>query len=136
MRTSAMTTSAGGVYAVVMAGGSGTRFWPLSQRHLPKQFLAIGGEEPLIAATMSRLSALTEWKNRYVVAGEHHALGVRQHCPLLPHDQLLIEPCARNTAPCVALAALHIVHRDPEGVMIVLPSDHHIGDVEALREDG
>ena len=123
----------GGVYAVVMAGGSGTRFWPLSRRHLPKQFLAIGGELPLIAATMARLDDIAPWSQRYVVAGEHHAAGVRQHCPQLPADQLLIEPCARNTAPCIALAALHIAQRDPEGVMIVLPSDHHISDVPALR---
>lgn len=123
-----------GVYAIVMAGGSGTRFWPLSRRDHPKQFLAIGGDRPLIAATMDRLDMLTGWERRYVVAGEHHAAGVRQHCPALPQDQLLIEPCARNTAPCIALAALHVVARDPEGVMIVLPSDHHIGDVTALRE--
>jgi mannose-1-phosphate guanylyltransferase len=116
-----------------MAGGSGTRFWPLSRRHLPKQFLAIGGEHPLITSTMSRLDELTEWSHRYVVAGEHHASGVREHCPSLPHTQLLIEPCARNTAPCVALAALHIARRDPDGVMIVLPSDHHIADVDALQ---
>lgn len=123
----------GEIYAVVMAGGSGTRFWPLSRRHLPKQFLAIGGDQPLIAATMGRLDPLADWSRRYVVAGEAHVEGVREHCPQLPHEQLLIEPCARNTAPCVALSALHVAARDPEGVMIVLPSDHHIGDVPALQ---
>ena len=100
-----------GVYPVIMAGGSGTRFWPMSRQHLPKQFLNMGGSSSLLNATMNRLDALTPWSSRYVVAGEQHELLVREHCSDLIDQHLIIEPCARNTAPCVALAAQHIYHR-------------------------
>lgn len=123
----------GAVYPVVMAGGSGTRFWPLSRQKLPKQFLKIGGEESLISATMNRLDPIAGWRERYVVAGEHHVDGIKAHCPRLPVPNILIEPCARNTAPCVALAAQHIYVRDPEAIMILLPADHHIADIQAFQ---
>lgn len=122
-----------GVYPVIMAGGSGTRFWPMSRQHLPKQFLNMGSSTSLLSATMNRLDALTPWSSRYVVAGEQHELLVREHCPNLVDQHLVIEPCARNTAPCVALAAQHIYQRDPEGIMILLPADHHIMDVKAFQ---
>ena len=93
----------------------------------------MGGEESLIAATMSRLTHIAEWADRYVVAGEHHKEGVITHCPSLPEGNLLVEPCARNTAPCVALAAHHIASRDPQGVIILLPADHHISDISAFQ---
>ena len=121
------------MYAVVMAGGSGTRFWPLSRRARPKQFLAIGTELPLIAETAARLRPLVPGSHLYVVAGPHHAEPIRQLLPELPAQQLLIEPCARNTAPCVGLAAVHLLARDPSAVMAVLPADHHISDGEGYR---
>ena len=120
----------GHVWAVVMAGGSGTRFWPLSRRHRPKQFLAIGTPRTLIEETIARLSPLVPPERAMVVAGEAHAPMVRA---LLPDQWLVTEPCARNTAPCVGLAALHVRRRDPNGVLAVLPSDHHIGDASAYR---
>ncbi len=116
------------MYAVVMAGGSGTRFWPLSRRARPKQFLAIGTEKPLLVETVERLAPLVSASQTYVVAGEAHASEVAALLPTLPSDQLLIEPCARNTAPAIGLAAIHLRRRDPEAVMAVLPADHHIGD--------
>ncbi len=122
-----------GVYPVVMAGGSGTRFWPLSRQHLPKQFLKMGGEDSLIVSTMKRLDALAPWSGRYIVAGEQHASLLKEHCPELPPQNLLIEPCARNTAPCVALAAQHIFQQDPQGIMILLPADHHIQNIPAFQ---
>ena len=121
-----MTTQ---LYPVVMAGGSGTRFWPYSRKNKPKQFLAIGTEHPLLLETFNRLDQLSPWENRYVVAGKVHAQPILDLCPSLPQNQLLIEPCPRNTAPCVALAALHLYERDPNGVMLVLPSDHHISEL-------
>ena len=123
-----------GVYPVIMAGGSGTRFWPMSRQHLPKQFLNMGGDQSLIEATMKRLDALAPRHCRYVVAGEQHSALVKQHCPDLDDLHLIIEPCARNTAPCVALAAQHIYQRDPQGIMILLPADHHITDVTAFTK--
>jgi len=116
------------MYAVVMAGGSGTRFWPLSRRARPKQLLAIGTDEPLIVETAARLDIPDD--RLYVVAGRHHEAPIRE---LLPKARLLIEPCARNTAPCVGLAAIHLRARDPKAVLAVLPADHHIADVEAYR---
>ena len=123
----------GGFYTIVMAGGSGTRFWPLSRRAKPKQLLPIGTERPLIAETFARIGEASPWARRFVVAGAQHREGILESCPELPPENLIIEPCARNTAPCVALAALMIHARDPEATLAVLPADHHIGDVEAFQ---
>ena len=121
------------MYAVIMAGGSGTRFWPLSRRLRPKQFLAIGTSRPLIEETVARLSPLVPPERVRVVAGAHHAEAIRALLPELPEGGLLIEPAARNTAPCVGLAAIHLLREDPEAVMAVLPADHHIGDARGFR---
>ena len=120
-------------YAVIMAGGSGTRFWPLSRKQRPKQLLPIGTERPLIAESFERLGTISPWSQRFVVAGSLHREGILESCPELPPEQLLIEPCARNTAPCVGLAALLIHARDPDAVLAVLPADHHIRDVETFQ---
>lgn len=111
-----------------MAGGSGTRFWPLSRKLRPKQLLPIGTESPLIVETAERLDVPAD--QLYIVAGRHHEAPIRA---LLPEAQLLIEPCARNTAPCVGLAAIHLRARDPDAVMAVLPADHHISDAPGYR---
>jgi mannose-1-phosphate guanylyltransferase len=121
------------MFAVIMAGGSGTRFWPLSRTHRPKQFLAIGTAEPLIVETVHRLAPLIGVERTCIVAGAHHADGIRTLLPELPDTGLIIEPCARNTAPCVGLAAIHVAHTDPDAVMAVLPADHHIADPNAFR---
>lgn len=120
----------GALYAVIMAGGSGTRFWPLSRRARPKQFLAIGTPRTLIEETVARLDPAVPAERVLVVAGENHVPAIRE---LLPSQWLVTEPCARNTAPCVGLAALHLRRRDPQAVMAVLPADHHIADVAAFR---
>jgi mannose-1-phosphate guanylyltransferase len=120
-------------YAVIMAGGSGTRFWPLSRRMRPKQFLSIGTEESLMQETVKRLIPLVPMENIRIVAGKHHVAAITEHLPNLTADALLIEPCARNTAPCVGLAAIHIAHKNPDAVMAVLPSDHHISDTQGYQ---
>jgi mannose-1-phosphate guanylyltransferase len=122
------------LYPVIMAGGSGTRFWPLSRKERPKQFLALVGGEPLLAATVGRLPPLAKAERTYVVCGPVHAKSVRKMLPKLPAENVVVEPCARNTAPCVGLAALHIARRDPKGVMAMLPADHHISKPKAFRE--
>jgi mannose-1-phosphate guanylyltransferase len=116
-----------------MAGGSGTRFWPLSRRHRPKQFLPIGTDSPLIVETVERLAPLVPTHRIRIVAGEHHVESIRTHLPALDARSVLVEPCARNTAPCIGLAAIHVAHKDPNAVMAVLPSDHHIGDGVGFR---
>lgn len=121
------------MHAVVMAGGSGTRFWPLSRRRRPKQFLAIGTEKPLLVETVERLAPAVPLERTWIVAGAEHAPAVRDLLPELPAGQLVVEPCARNTAPCIGLAAVHLRRRDPDAVMAVLPADHHIGDRAAFQ---
>ncbi len=122
------------LYPVVMAGGSGTRFWPLSRKSRPKQFLALLGDTPLLAATVARLPPLAKLDRTYVVCGPAHVRAVKRILPKLPPGNVLVEPCARNTAPCVGLAAVHVARRDPRGVMAMLPADHHIAKKGAFRE--
>ncbi len=122
------------IYPVVMAGGSGTRFWPLSRRDRPKQFLPLAGDTPLLAATIARLPPLARPRDTYVVCGPAHAAGARRMLRQLPAENFIVEPCARNTAPCVGLAALHVAARDPKGLVAMLPADHHIARPKAFRE--
>ncbi len=120
------------IYAVIMAGGVGSRFWPRSSRLLPKQFLPILHRRTMLEETCRRLRPLVPWDNVIVVAGQEHASHVRRLLPALPQQNLLLEPCGRNTAPCIGLAALHIQRRCPEAVMVVLPADHGIGNPKAF----
>ena len=122
------------LFPVVMAGGSGTRFWPLSRARRPKQFLTLAGDVPLLAATVARLPPLARLDRVYVSCGPAHARPVRRMLPGLPPENVLVEPCARNTAPCVGLAALHVARRDPQGVLAMLPADHHIARPAAFRD--
>ena len=121
------------IYPVIMAGGSGTRFWPLSRRTRPKQFLALAGDAPLLAATVSRLPPLARPAATFVVCGPQHAAAARRMVPTLPKENFIVEPCARNTAPCVGLAALHVAAKDPRGIIAMLPADHHIGNEPAFQ---
>jgi len=122
------------VFPVIMAGGSGTRFWPLSRRDRPKQFLPLAGDAPLLRATVDRLPPLARIDRTFVVCGPGHVALVRRMLPRLPRANLVVEPCARNTAPCVGLAALHVAAREPRGVVAVLPADHHIARPAAFRD--
>jgi len=121
------------LYAVIMAGGSGTRFWPASRASRPKQFLPIAGAAPMIAETWKRLEGLVRPEHVLVVTAESQAQLVRECLPGLAPENLLAEPLARNTAPCVALAAFEIRRRAPDAVQIVLPADHVIRPAEAFR---
>lgn len=121
------------LFPVIMAGGSGTRFWPLSRRRRPKQFLALASDRPLIADTFLRLRGLAAPRNTFVVCGKLHAPQVRKLIRALPAGNVVVEPVARNTAPAIGLAALHVAARDPSGVVAVLPSDHHVGDVPRFQ---
>lgn len=123
------------VYAVIMAGGSGTRFWPLSRRVWPKQFLSLAEQnESLLQATVRRIRGLVPSERILVVTSERHSGATRQQLPDLPPENVLAEPAARNTAPCVAWAAAHVSARNPNAIMMVLPADPHIGDEAAYRE--
>jgi mannose-1-phosphate guanylyltransferase len=123
----------GQTFAVIMAGGSGTRFWPLSRSTRPKQFLPLTGKGSMIAETMKRLAGFAPPARTSVVCGAKHAALVRKALPKLPKQNVVVEPEARNTAPAIALACAHVAHVDPQGVMVVLPSDQHVADVAAFQ---
>lgn len=116
-------------YAVIMAGGSGTRFWPASRKSHPKQLLPLGPSAlPLVRETIERIAPLVDPSRVLVVTASHLKSAVKDALPELPEANILLEPAARNTAPCVAWAAAEVFARDPEALMMVLPADHHIGN--------
>jgi mannose-1-phosphate guanylyltransferase len=121
------------LWAVLLAGGSGTRFWPASRRALPKQFLSIGGKRSLLAETAARLGSAVPRERTLVVASRDHAELVRKHLRKLPPENVLAEPVGRNTAAAVAWAAAEIHRRDPASVHAVLPSDHVISPAADFR---
>ncbi|HEY2031359.1 MAG TPA: mannose-1-phosphate guanylyltransferase [Myxococcales bacterium] len=121
------------LHAIILAGGSGTRFWPLSRAKKPKQFLALVTGKALIAETFLRVEPLVTAARTWVVCGQAHEQGVRELLPSLPAQHVLVEPAARNTAPAIGLACVRAVAEDPDAVLAVLPSDHHIQAPEAFR---
>jgi mannose-1-phosphate guanylyltransferase len=122
------------LYPVIMAGGSGTRFWPLSRQARPKQFLPLASKLPLITDTAARLKGLASLKDTFIVCGPLHAKAAAKLVKGLPPKNLLVEPVARNTAPAIALATVQVAARDPEGILLVLPSDHHVADPAGFRK--
>ena len=116
------------MYAVIMAGGKGTRFWPRSREKKPKQLLNIVGRRSMVQQTIARIGSLLPVENILVVAGEDHGEELRIQLAELPAENIFLEPVGRNTAACIGLAAFLVQHRDPSAVMVVLPADHLIAD--------
>ena len=121
------------LHAVILAGGSGTRFWPLSRAKKPKQFLPLVTGRTLIAETFARIEQLCPVARTWVVCGKDHVEGVRAALPGLPQAHLLVEPAARNTAPAIGLACVTVLREDRDATLIVLPSDHHVARPDAFR---
>jgi mannose-1-phosphate guanylyltransferase len=121
-------------FAVIMAGGGGTRLWPLSRKARPKQMLRLIDERSLFQTSMERLNGLFPCDRIFVVTVAEQAAELRKHCPDIPAENFLIEPMPRGTASVVGLAAIALQHRDPEAVMAVLTSDHYIADEQGFRE--
>ncbi len=122
------------LHAIVLAGGSGTRLWPLSTKARPKQFLNVAGNgRTMLQETMELLKGLVPLERVVVVTGKPYASLVREQIPGLPPANLLVEPLALNTAPAMAVAAALIRSRDPEAVVVSLPSDHYVGDGAAVQ---
>lgn len=119
-------------YAVIMAGGSGTRFWPKSTKSMPKQFLNLFGNQTMIQETVSRLEGMIDPVNVLVVTNDNYVSIVQNQLPSVKREFIVGEPVARNTAPCVAAAAAILHREDPDSVMVVLPADHRIGKPDAF----
>lgn len=115
------------IHVVIMAGGTGTRFWPYSRNNKPKQFLdVLGTGRSLLQMTFDRFKKDVSPENVWVVSNYIYEDLLEQQLPELPKENILLEPSKRNTAPCIAYAAYKIREKDPDGVMIILPSDHVI----------
>ncbi len=123
-------------YLVVLAGGSGTRLWPLSRKKIPKQFLKVGSSESLLRETVTRLKSLVPFENVLIVCGKDHAELMQKEFPEFSSKQFILEPCGRNTAPAIALASQILLKKDPDAAMVVLPADHKIpsSSHEAFQE--
>jgi mannose-1-phosphate guanylyltransferase len=122
------------LHAVIMAGGSGTRFWPASRNSFPKQLLQLVGDSTMLQATFDRLQGMVSAEHTLVMTNQHLVDAVRSQLPLVPPEQIVGEPTKRDTAACIALAASLIMHADPNAVMLVLPADHVISTDQQFHD--
>tara|TARA_R100001369_G_scaffold92838_1_gene140292 strand:+ start:495 stop:1574 length:1080 start_codon:yes stop_codon:yes gene_type:complete len=123
-------------YAVIMAGGIGSRFWPVSTTNLPKQFHdMLGTGQTLLQKTFSRLNKMIPSENILVLTNERYLQLTLKQLPQIEENQVVLEPAMRNTAPCILLSALKIKKQNPNALMLVAPSDHWIEDEDAFLED-
>ncbi|QDT92012.1 mannose-1-phosphate guanylyltransferase [Gimesia algae] len=126
------------LHTVVMAGGSGTRFWPQSRKAIPKQLLKLVGQQTMIQETVARCRELSDEQHIWIATNSTLSPEVKIQLPQLNPKHMLVEPVPRNTAPCIGLAAIHLLHIDPEAIMLVVSSDHVIqpesGFVNTIRQ--
>lgn len=122
------------IFAVLMAGGVGTRFWPRSRTKTPKQVLDIVDHETMLKATYRRLKGLVDPSRIIVVTNQDQIPVIRKQIPRLPLENFIIEPLGRNTAPCIGLAATVVQQIDADGIMVVLPADHLITDTREFKK--
>lgn len=121
------------LYAVIMAGGVGSRFWPRSKKKMPKQLLNIFGDDTMIQATVKRLTGMVENEKIYVITNELQSSEIKKQLPDLPVENIIEEPFGRNTAACIGLASVIIKAKDPDAITVVLPADHIIKDVDEFK---
>lgn len=120
------------LFAVIMAGGIGARFWPRSKKKSPKQLLKIIGENTMIQETYSRINGLVPNENILIVTNETQKPGIMEQLPEIPIENIIVEPFGRNTAACIGLASVIIQKRSPDAVTFVMPADHIIKDKESF----
>ncbi len=120
-------------YPVILAGGRGTRFWPLSRKKRAKQLLALDGKQTMLQQTVARLLPLAPPKRFWIITNDDLRLAILKQLPKLPKPQVLAEPLGRNTAPAIGLAAFLLLKENPDAVIGMFPSDHVIADEEAYR---
>jgi mannose-1-phosphate guanylyltransferase len=121
------------MYALLLAGGCGTRLWPYSRDRQPKQFLRLAGERTMLQATVERVRPLIPAERVFVATGAAYVEMVAEQLPEIPRANILVESVERGTAPCIGLAALHLYRHDPGAVMAVLSADHRIEHADRLR---
>ena len=121
-------------YPVILAGGRGTRFWPLSRKRKAKQLLALDGKQTMIQLTVSRLLPLAPAKNMWVITNEDLRREVVRQLPRVNKKQIVAEPAGRNTAPAIGLAAFILLRSDPSALVGMFPSDHVVGEVDSFRQ--
>ena len=122
------------LFAVILAGGIGTRLWPRSRRRRPKQLLDIVNRRTMLQNTVDRVQPLIPPERTFVVTGAEYVAQVREQLPQLPPDNVLVEPVGHGTAPCIGLAAVALSHLAPQGVMVSLHADHVIADAPRFRD--
>jgi mannose-1-phosphate guanylyltransferase len=118
------------LYAVIMAGGTGTRFWPLSRKNMPKQCLSLFSDKPMIQETVERLEPIFDKKNIYIASGKNMKIHSSQ---FIERDNFIIEPCAKNTTGCIGLACIELLNKDPEAIIFIETADHIYKDVKAYH---
>ena len=119
-------------YAVIMAGGRGERFWPLSSKTVPKPFLPFFGERTMIQETVERIAPVIPWERVLIVLADDHLPVARAQLPEVPAHNFIVEPMGRDTAACIGLASLYIAQKDHDAAMVVLAADHTITGREAF----
>jgi mannose-1-phosphate guanylyltransferase len=129
-----MTRAGDYLFAAIMAGGSGTRFWPRSRKERPKQFLNITGDETLIRKTIELIRPIIPFSRMKIITTVPQADAVRRTAPELAAGNILTEPMGKNTAPAIGLSALFIEREHPDAVMVILPADHYIREAKRFRD--
>jgi mannose-1-phosphate guanylyltransferase len=127
-------TKTSNFYPVILAGGRGTRFWPLSRKKRAKQLLALDGRQSMIQQTVARLRPMAPAKRFWIITNPDLRPAILRQLPQLPKAQVLAEPAGRNTAPAIGLAAFLLLKSDPGGVIGMFPSDHVIADEKRYRD--
>ena len=132
-----MADTEGKAYAILLAGGTGTRLWPVSRQLYPKQLVKFIGDDSLVQSTIKRLSPVMDPDCVRIVCGEQHFHEIARHVQdigLQADGKILCEPSGRNTAPAILLAVLNVLHSDKDAVLCVFPADHVIGDMNQFHE--